>query len=101
MADLKITITIPKSHINRIQETFKGLSGNELTLQDEASSFINFSIETKREKESHLEFGERFIKQAVRQFVRLWELKSDVKRYKNGVSSIPLPKESVPTDIIN
>ena len=100
MADLNITITIPESYIPRVQATFTGLSGVEMNLKNDISGGIDFIIEPKQSGETNIQFGTRFIRQSMLQFVRLFELDLDTERYKTSIAAVATPAESVPPDII-
>jgi len=99
MADLNITITIPENYIPRVQEAFNSLAATEIELKNEFAR-IFFEIPEKQTGESNLQFGRRFIRKAMKQFVRLHELDEDGDRYKSEVSAVSPPEESVPDDII-
>lgn len=100
MADLDITITVPEAYIPRVQATFNGLAGMKMKLKNEVSGGVEFVIQPKQVGETNLQFGERFIRQAMRQFVRLFELDTDTDRYKTEVAAVVTPTETVPDDII-
>lgn len=96
MADVSITITIPDAHTTRVQEAFTNLSDSRLTLNNGIMS-IEFSIAGKTPTENNIQFAQRFIRTALKQFVRLNEKRTDLEdRYKPAVEAVPLPQESVP-----
>lgn len=95
LADKNITITIPDAHTTRAQDAFNGLADQELEISGLNTTKV-FNIQGQQAGETAEEFGERFIKQALKQFVRLWEQKGHDDDYMDDISSITRVEESVP-----
>lgn len=98
MAD--ITITIKDAQISRVMNAFNALAGEELTIRwngDEKNFFYN----AKTSGETNMDFGKRLIATIIKQFVKVYEKKTDNDRYSQEINTITPPSENVPDDIIN
>jgi hypothetical protein len=100
MADVNLTITIPDEHVSRVEDAFNGLAGEDITLDSiSLNSRKEFNISPKEGGETDKQFAERFIRQSMWRFVKLWEQHEHDDDYEADVSAIIHVQDSVPEGV--
>jgi len=103
MADVKLEITIPDTHVTRVLEAFTGLAGIQLGLEaheEEYHGSWSYKYQPKQTGENNRDFAIRAIKQNILALVRMYDYSQDKERYRNAVAQIPRAKQDVPDNII-
>lgn len=98
MADINIQITIPDEHVSRVQAAFLGLGDEKLELLG-LNTGKEINILGKQVGENNMQYGKRFIRQAMWRFVKLYEQKALDDDYIASVDVINHEQDSVPEGV--
>jgi hypothetical protein len=100
MADIILNITVPDEHTQRVIDAVDNFADKKLYLRSATGSEISFEYIEKQPEETVKQYGERWLRTLGIQLIRLNEYKEDESRYKDDISSLIAPSESVPEDIL-
>ena len=100
MADIDLTITLKSDFISRILDSLNGSADKNISLSIDSGVHFEWSYVNKAEGESNKQFGERFLKEMIRAFVRTFELSLDQTRFSDEINALIPISQSVPNEIV-
>ena len=102
MADVVLSITIPNQFVARVVAAINARAGKEMSIQVLAAENVPFQFQyaPKAAEETQMQYGQRFVKEYIRAFVRCHELNTDATRFSSAVAAVPVPSQSVPDEIV-
>ena len=109
MADININLKIPNAHVSTAWKAINALADTHMTIEarghasdpvDKLDVRFDFRIELQKDGETNKQFAERWLSEYVRAVIKGYWLSVDNKRYREDVSAVSLPMESVDDGVI-
>jgi hypothetical protein len=100
MADVIIEVTLKDAHVNKILEAINAYAGVKIGIKPKEGAVWSFSYGTKQDGETNKQYGERFVRELIKAFVRTHDYNTDLGRYSSDIDSISLPSHSIPNEIV-
>lgn len=101
MADQALNLTLKDAYVDRVKAALNFFAGHEMSVVDKDVKYrFKYTYLPKQDGENNKQFYERFLKEALRAFVRCYELGADRGRAISQVDAVAPPCQSVPDGIV-